>query len=320
MRRYVQLLRAHALGRLEPLVQGLAHDLAILWWLGANANSRFSVNENFARGLLELYCLGPGQCSPRDIHEAARAQTGWLIERGQLRYFERLHDPDAKTLFGQRGNWTVEDLVRIAVAQPATSRWIVRKLYRWLVSETETPSDALLAPLTESYAKDCDMSRLVGTVLRSNLFYSAAAYRQRIKSPVEFAVGVIHSLEQLVPTPPLVPDLAAMGQNLCDPPTPKGWAGGRAWITSATLIARDNLAAALLAPEGRYNGKLDPEVAVRRHGLREHAAAKWWWDLLLQGDVRPEVRAGLLSGSRESSSSSRALVHGIITLPEFQLA
>jgi uncharacterized protein (DUF1800 family) len=320
MRRYVQLLRTHALGRLEPLMHAMAHDLAVLKGLGANANSRSDLNENFARGLLELYCLGPGQSSPRDIHEAARAQTGWLIERGQLRYFERLHDSDVKTIFGQRGNWTVDDLLRIAVAQPATARWIVRKLYRWLVSESETPSDALLAPLIESYAKDHDMSRLVGTVLRSNLFFSATAYRQRIKSPVEFAVGVIHSLEQLVPTPPLVADLVAMGQNLCDPPTSKGWEGGRTWITSATLIVRDNLAAALLAPEGRYEGKLDPQVVLGRHGVRDRAVAKCWWDLLLQGDVRPEVRAALWSGRRESSSSSRTMVHGIITLPEFQLA
>jgi len=315
MRRYVQLLRAHAMGPLEPLVRATSHNLAVLLWLDATANSREKLNENFARGLLELYCLGPGKSSPQNVHEAARAQTGWFIERGSLRYFERLHDPGPKTIFGQRGNWTVDDLARIAVAQPATSRWIVRKLYRWLVSETEDPSDALLAPLVESYAKDHDMARLLGVVLRSNRFFSAAAYRQRVKSPVELAVGTLRGLERLVPMPPLVEDLAAMGQNLCDPPTPNGWEGGRTWITAATMISRNNLAAALLDPTGRYGENLDPQAVAGRHGYGDRDSAQTWlWDLFLQGDVSPAVR------TMAASSTLRTLAYRIITLPEFQLA
>ena len=110
MRRYAQMLRAHALGPLEPLVRAASHDLAVLFSLEAKANSREKLNDNFARALLELYCLGPGKSSPQDVHEAARAQTGWFLERGTLRYFERLHDAGPKTIFGQRGNWTVDDL------------------------------------------------------------------------------------------------------------------------------------------------------------------------------------------------------------------
>jgi uncharacterized protein (DUF1800 family) len=321
LRRYVQMLRAHALGPLEPLVRAASHDMAVLLRLDAKANSREKLNDSFARGLFEIYCLGPGQFSPQDVHEAARAQTGWLIERGTLQYFERLHDAGSKTIFGERGNWTVDDLPRIAVAQPATSRWIVRKLYRWLVSETAEPGDSLLAPLVEAYAQDHDMARLVGIVLRSNHFFSPAAYRQRVKSPVEFAVGILHGLQRLTPMPPLVQDLAAMGQNLCDPPTPQGWAGGCAWITAATMISRSNLAVAMLDPAGRYGDKLDPQAAAERHGCRgRDAAQQWLWDLFLQGDVSPAVRAAAVASDPPAAASLRAVACAIVSLPEFQLA
>jgi uncharacterized protein (DUF1800 family) len=328
LQRHVQSLRSQALGRFEPLLQGVVSGPAVFLTLNADKNTRTRPNANLARAVLEQYCLGPGVCTPADVREAARALSGWIVEGGRLRYVEREHDGGVKTLLGRQGAWGRDDLLRIAVAHPATPAWIVRKLYRYLISETEEPPESLLTPLAESFAKDDDVGRLVGVMLRSNLFFSPVAYRQRVKSPLEFALGIARSLEGLIPTAPLGAALAGLGQNLCRPPTSQGWEGGRLWITAATLIGRDNLAAALLAPSGEYQGRLDPAKTASQHGCHDDAqAAGWFFDLLLGGDLAAEVRHSLLSGRGRSTSvpggpaqAARQFVHAIVTLPEYQLA
>ena len=326
MPQHLQLLRRHALGSFASLLQGLARDPALLLWLGAEANRKAAPNENFARPLLETFTVGPGPFTERDVAEAARAFTGWFVLRDHLRYLPQEHDETAKHLLGREGNFTGEDVIRIVLEQPATPRLLVRRLYGWLIAETEEPGAALLAPLAESFARDWDVSRLVETVLRSNLFFSPRSYRRRIKGPVEFALGVVHVLEGIVSTTQLAQAVADLGQDLCRPPTVKGWTGGRYWINTATLAARSHLARALVHGEEPYGGKLDPGALARKYGYATpESAGRFLIELFLQGDLEPGVRDALLEsvrtvGDGESGATLRRLAHAIVTLPEFHLA
>jgi len=321
---HVQLLRRHALGNFQTLLEGVSRDPATLLSLGAAANRKALPNEDFARQFLDRFALGPGNYSDEDVREVARAFTGHFVLRYQLRFFDREHDTGQKTVLGQKGPFGGEDVVRIVAGQPAAGALVVRKLYRWLISETHQPSDALLAPLAEPFAADHDLGRLVETMLRSNLFFSEAAYRRRVKGPVEFAVGIARGLQGTVPTLPLGNHLASLGQDLYRPPTVKGWAGGPAWINRATLVGRSNLAAALLAPAGPYEGKLDPAAVAREHGRSDAAsAARFLVELFLQGDVDGAAVHALsedLPSSGDFSPALRRFAHGVFTLPEFQLA
>jgi uncharacterized protein (DUF1800 family) len=182
----------------------------------------------------------------------------------------------------------------------------------------------LLTPLAAAFHKDYDIGRVVETILRSNLFFSPHAYRQRIKSPIEFAVGLIRPLEGSIPTLKLGDDLAGLGQNLYSPPTAKGWLGGRYWINAATVIGRSNLAASLLTPGGPYGDKLDPAAIAQRHGrAKPESAAAFFLDLFLGGDVPAKVREGLLKNSAgpdgNTASQFGELVQMVTSLPEFQL-
>jgi len=324
MHGHVQLLREHALGRFEPLLEAVSRDPAMLVWVGANANRKALPNDNYARQLLGRFSLGLGNYSEQDVQEAARAFTGWFVLRSQLRYFPREHDPGMKRILGQEGNFQGDDVVRIVLQQPATPRLLVRKLYRWLISETGQPSDALIAPLAESFAKDYDAAKLVETMLRSNLFFSPEAYRQRVKCPVEFALGIVKGLEGLIPTAPLASDLADLGQNLYHPPTVKGWEGGRYWINAATLVGRSNLALALVSGSEPYGDNLDPLAVAAKHGhSTPESAGRFLLDLFLQGDVDDNVAEVLLKTTAADGNPSqrlRRLAHSIVTLSEFQLA
>ena len=326
MQRHLALLRRHALGRFDVMIDAVSRDPAMLVWLDADANRKSQPTENYARALFEQFTMGPGNFTNKDVEEASRALTGWFVLRGELRYIEREHDTGPKKVLGREGNFGVEDVVRIALGQPATPRLLVRKLYRWLISETDEPADKLVDPLAQSLAADYDVARVVDRMLRSNLFFSEAAYRRRVKSPVEFAVGIIRALEGLVPTGRLGNDLAGLGQNLYHPPTVPGWPGGRHWLNRATLIGRAKLAEALLAGAGPYDGRLDPAAVAARHGRGgPEPTARFLLDLLLGGDLPEPVRAGVLGAAgaaagQGNAARARRVALAAVMLPEFQLA
>ena len=329
MKEYVRLLRRHALGSFGSLLPALARDPAMLVWLGADVNRKAAPNDSFVRPLLETFTLGVGHFTEEDVREAARAFTGRFVLRGQLRYLSQEHDETVKRLLGQEGNFTAEDVTRILLEERATARTVVRRLYRWLISETEEPNDDRIAPLAESFAEDYDVGRLVATMLRSNLFFSPQAYRRRIKSPLEFGLGLVKALEGMVSATQLVQDAAHLGQDLCRPPTVKGWTGGRYWISTATLVSRHNLAASLLHSGKPYDGKLDPWSVAQKHGCATpEAAGRFLLDLFLQGDLEPGIRETLLrnmqtpatGGDNRPGAALRRLAYAVATLPEYQLA
>ncbi|UCG56660.1 MAG: DUF1800 domain-containing protein [Phycisphaerales bacterium] len=329
MRRHVQSLRSHALGSFRAMLQGVSRDPAVLISLGADANRKALVNENFARALMETFTLGSANYTEEDIREAARAFTGWFTMSGRLRYIPREHDGSRKRILGQEGNFTGDDVVRIVLEQPATARMLVRKLYRWLISETEEPKAELIDPLAESFAEDYNILKLVAAILRSNLFFSASAYRRRIKCPAEFAVGIARALEAMVSTTQLAQDVADLGQNLYHPPTATGWTGERHWINDATMAGRSNLALALLRGSGPYGDKLDPRAVAEKHGSSTpESARQFLLDLFLQDDLDSDVRDALLktmeaptgTGGSDPAGMLRRFAHAVFTLPEFHLA
>jgi uncharacterized protein (DUF1800 family) len=327
MRQHVRLLRSQALGSFKTLLEGISRDPAVLIWLDADANRKALPNENFVRSLMETFTIGPDHCTEKAIKEASRAFTGWFVLRGKLHYIPREHDNRIKHFLGQEGKFTSDDVVRMLLEQPATAQRVVRKLYRWLISETNEPGDNLIAPLTESFAKDYDVLKLTETMLRSNLFFSSAAYRQRIKCPVEFAVGIVRGLEGIVSTTKLAQDLANLGQNLYHPPTVKGWTGGRYWMSSASVADRYNLASALLRDSGPYENKLNPRAIAEKH---EHSttesASRFLLELFLQDDLDPGVCETLLKTIKVKADAEsleenlRRFSYEVVTLPEFNLA
>jgi uncharacterized protein (DUF1800 family) len=252
MFRQNDLLRAHALGRFGAMLQAIGRDGAMLVWLDSSSNVKAHPNENYARELMELFSLGVGHYTEKDIREAARAFTGWRTDGEGFAFDARLHDGGTKTVLGQTGAWDGGDIVRIVLEQPAAARFLVRKLYVHLVSETASPPDSLLEPLCESLRRsDYDIAGLVRTILSSRMFYSEHAFRQRIKGPVEYVLGAVRAVyrrsgpDDALLQQVLVPRLGAMGQHLFAPPNVKGWPGGAAWLNTSTIVERDNFAEAL---------------------------------------------------------------------------
>jgi hypothetical protein len=327
MFRQNQLLRKHALGKFSPLLHEISRDAAMLVWLDGNSSIKGRPNENYARELMELFSLGVGHYTEADIREAARALTGWSVSGGKAVYNKAAHDDGSKTVLGHSGRLTGDDVVDIVLEQPAAARFLVRKLFREFISEFESPPDRLIEPLAVQLREsDYDVKGCLATMLRSKLFFSEHAYRNRIKSPVEYVVGLIRSLDgRDARVQSLAELMDGLGQALFAPPSVKGWDGGKAWLNTATLLARHNLASKLL-DEDQANVKIDLAQLVESRGLDGYAGqVDFLLELLLQGDVSPQVRNELISyaidGKRadaEKTGMLRTLTHAILTTPEYQ--
>jgi uncharacterized protein (DUF1800 family) len=339
MYRQNELLRKHALGEFRPLLLEVSKDPAMLVWLDSNSNVKGKPNENYAREVMELFSLGVGNYTEKDVQAAARAFTGWHTDGERFTFKAELHDDESKTFLGQTGDLNGGDIVRIVLDQPAAARFLVRKLYRFFVSEAANPPDAFLQPLADAFRKsDYNIAALVKTMLSARHFYSDHAYRQRVKTPVEFVLGCVRATECNVVTPgAMVARLELLGQHLFAPPNVKGWEGGTAWLNTATVIARHNFAHALCMGGGELNlgdpnvGSValapDPSALARRARIgKDGDLVAFYADLMLQGDIGKAARAKLVAhvaaeaSGPEREQRIRELIHALMTMPEYQLA
>ncbi len=308
---HVRMLRTHALGDFGALLAAAFRDPATLITAGGEENFKAKPNEHLAGVLLSRFTVGDGVYTEADGRDVARAFTGLFVRGGQLRDVAREHDPGPKTILGQSGAWSGGDFARIAAGHPATARRVARALYRHFVADDADPADAVIEPLARAFASDHHTGNLVGTILRSNIFFSRVAYRRRVKCPVELAVGLCRAFEKTVPTLPLGRALAELGQDLYHPPTIKGWAGGASWINHITMAGRIRLTRDLF----RGESPLDPgAILARYHTEDPRPPADRLANLLLQDDLPESLRA-----LPPPSDPTEAAV-AIASLPEYQMA
>ena len=119
MKRQNDTFRSHARGPFGDLLRAMLRDPALLAWLDAPSNRKGKPNENLARELMELFTLGVGHYSERDVKEAARALTGRAVTQGRYAFRPDWHDDGPKTILGTTGRFDGEKLADVLLDQPA---------------------------------------------------------------------------------------------------------------------------------------------------------------------------------------------------------
>ena len=250
MKRQLALFQTQGVGNFRDLLIGAAQDPAMLAFLDAGVNVKGAPNENFAREIMELFTMGVGNYSERDIREAARAFTGWNYRGLDFVNIAAKHDDGVKTILGRTGNLNGEQVIDLILAHPVTAEFIAAKLYRYFVREEL--ADTTRQQLGDILRKNkYELAPLLTVIFQSKDFYSAPSMATRIKSPVELAISTYKKLG--LKEVPGVPDFneatGALGQRLFHPPTVAGWAQGKSWITPGLLLERGNFARDLLFPD-----------------------------------------------------------------------
>jgi len=248
MWRQNELFRRLANGNWLQLLIEAGKDPAMLIWLDQAQSRKGHPNENFAREVMELFTIGEGHYTEHDITEAARALTGWSLDRPTEKFVYRpgAHDEGIKTVLGRTGNLDAEEVIEQIVAQPQAALYINAKLWNFLAGEFPAPE--LNYALAEIFRKSGNNFKpVLRAMFLSEEFYDASLIRNQVKSPVQWLVNSVRVLECELPPPVVsVNLLRSLGQDLFAPPNVKGWDGGLAWITTNNLLARYNEAATLV--------------------------------------------------------------------------
>ncbi len=238
------LFREHAFGSFKDLTQGILMDPAMMLYLDTQNSRKGKPNENFAREVMELFTLGEGHYTEQDIREAARAFTGYQLNRftGKVTHVARQWDETPKTIFGKTGTFKGADVINLIFESPRPADFMARKIWEFFVYDK--PAEAAVSALGETLRKaDYQMAPLLREIFLSREFYTEAAIRSQIKCPLQFIIGMLKQLE--VDSPPAGFPITAqqqLGQTLFLPPNVAGWDWGQAWINTNTLLTRYNLA------------------------------------------------------------------------------
>lgn len=246
----VELFQARGLGDFHALLVAVAKDPAMLAFLDAGINVKGSPNENFAREIMELFTMGPGNYTETDIREGARAFTGWNFRGTYFAFNPEDHDEGEKSFLGRTGPLDGEDVIAVIMEQDATARFVASKLYRYFVRDDLDPA---LAEELGARLRDLDfeIAPFLAMLFQSRDFYAPASVGTRIKGPVELVVSTYRKLGLL--ELPGVPDFnvvtGSLGQHLLHPPTVAGWSHGRSWVTPGLLFERGNFVLDVVFPD-----------------------------------------------------------------------
>jgi uncharacterized protein (DUF1800 family) len=258
-----RMFRQHANGNFGDLLHGLVHDATMIRYLNNDTNTKEHPNENLAREIMELFAMGLDQgYTEADIREAAKALTGSTFDwrSSEFRYAQARHDDGPKTIFGQTGKYTGDDVADLILRQPATARFIARKLFVFFAHDDPAPEtiDRLAAVLR---ANNFELAPMLENLFASEEFYSARSVGTQIKSPVQLVVGAHRELGiQDGNYPFLAQAVRNMGQDLFQPPNVKGWDGGRTWVNAGRVFVRYNALAEALESAPRPGGSRGIDV------------------------------------------------------------
>jgi uncharacterized protein (DUF1800 family) len=302
------LLRSHALGDFRQMVHQISKDPAMLIYLDSVTNRKAHPNENYARELMELFCLGEGNYSERDVQELARCFTGWEIRRKMFRFNPYQHDSGGKMILGNPDVESGEDAIDCVVAHASMPHFIVSKLFRYLVCDEPRAPDALLEPLAKDFVQSgYSVRAVVDRILQSRIMLSLWSSGRKVRSPVELAVELMRGLSATTNLDRMSKMLRPLGQALFYPPNVKGWDGGRAWINSSTLIGRANFVVDFLGDsKTRFGGTTLDAWAIEQGLASESDWRVWLVDSMLAVPLVEADRKKLAEGMGSDATSSRA--------------
>jgi uncharacterized protein (DUF1800 family) len=246
MLKQLNTFRAAGRGDFAVLVKAMLRDPALIIWLDGQRNTRKAPNENLARELMELFTLGiGGGYTENDVKAAARALTGWTLDRttGLVKLDKGRFDDGEKTILGSTGQFDADGLADLLVARPASSHFLASRLWFRFAQSDLVPEEAAQR-MIKAYGSARDVTAMTRAMFADPAF--EATRGQLVKQPVEWLIGAIRQLELDVNAQAdVLRSLNALDQVPLRPPSVGGWPSGAAWLTTFALQTKLRLAQSL---------------------------------------------------------------------------
>ncbi|WP_379969213.1 DUF1800 family protein [Epilithonimonas sp. UC225_85] len=331
----IEIFRKDGLGNFKNLVFEVSKSSAMLNFLNNQQNKKAKPNENFARELMELFTLGRGNYTEKDIKESARAFTGWSYNQlGEFVDNKKNHDSGEKEFLGKTGNFNGSDIINIILEKPECAEFITKKIYQFFVNEV--PDEKIVKSLSQKFYKsNYDIMNLMDEIFLSDWFYSEKNIGAKIKSPVELIVGIRRILPMDLQNRDTIYNFEKLlGQELLQPPNVAGWPSGIAWIDSSTLLLRMKIPAVMagyktLDIEPKSNddvnmGKEEKKVVVNK---KQNTITIHWESIgnILNEDLfnlllsNPNEKVENMITQFNAEKSKKHLMISIMSTPEYQL-
>ena len=328
-------IREKSLGNFGDLLKAVSQSPAMLQFLNNQQNKKGHPNENFAREVMELFTLGRGNYTEKDVQEGARAFTGWsFLPDGSFFERPRQHDFGPKTFLGKTGNFDGNDALNIILEQKGTAKFIVTKIYKFFVNEKINPG--IIEHLSDQfYDSKYDIKKLMTEIFTSKWFYNEENIGTKIKSPIELMAGIMRTLPMQLEKPEnLIVYQKLLGQMLLYPPNVAGWPSGNSWIDSSTLMLRlqiPQIWSGLRPLELEAKSDDDVEMGLKNNQMRNKGFKNpniiIGWNLVESTFKNKSISDYLLQtkSSNEkiidqfSDSSLKLKIINVMSTPEFQL-
>ena len=197
--------RRHAFGSFRDLLIALSSDPAMLLFLNNNDNHMEAMNENYGRELIELFSMGVGNYTEKDVKECARAFTGWTLGNADymavragknsfdpygsiawhFEYRPEDHDTGVKTFLGETGEFNGEDICDIIARQPSSARFICTRLFQFFAADNvDDEGRRTIDEMVETYySSGYETRSVLRTLFNSDYFKSEQARYARVKGP-----------------------------------------------------------------------------------------------------------------------------------------
>ena len=328
-------IREKSLGNFGDLLKAVSQSPAMLQFLNNQQNKKGHPNENFAREVMELFTLGRGNYTEKDVQEGARAFTGWsFLPDGSFFERPRQHDFGPKTFLGKTGNFDGNDALNIILEQKGTAKFIVTKIYKFFVNEKINPG--IIEHLSDQfYDSKYDIKKLMTEIFTSKWFYNEENIGAKIKSPIELMAGIMRTLPMELEKPEnLIVYQKLLGQMLLYPPNVAGWPSGNSWIDSSTLMLRlqiPQIWSGLRPLELEAKTDDDVEMGLKNNQLRNKGFKNpniiIDWNLVESTFKNKSISDYLLQTKSSngkiieqfSDSSLKLKIINVMSTPEFQL-
>ena len=154
-------------------------------------------------------------------------------------------DDFAKQVLGRAGALDGDMVVDLALEQEACARFMSAKLLHHF--EGAPAPEARVAEYAAFLrANELRIDKFLRRLFADPAFYREEVVGRRVAPPIEWLVGNARRLDLSAPGQMVLNMGDVLGQRLFWPPSVKGWEPDMAWITTATMMYRSNMAGIML--------------------------------------------------------------------------
>jgi len=271
MYNYYTTLNKYALANFGDMSRAMVNDGALIYWLDGGQNTASAPNENLARELMELFTLGVGNYTEDDVKAAAKALTGYKVDRssGNVTFRAKDHYFAPISILGTTQSFEATSLATLLTSLPQCPKFLAARLwYRFISSTKPLPGKSRIA---DAIAANLNISDGVRALATDPGFSDVS--NAQVKSPVEWLVSACRALSLapsvLAKTVPVFDLLRGLSQVPFDPPSVGGWPADEAWLSTASAQLRITSATKLVSI-----GDLSP-VSSLALGERVQGVADW---------------------------------------------